>query len=100
VLRQAGLGDDGAARAYQVLMSFTLGHAMLAAPYAAQDAAQATVELEAIRSTDASLPASRYPNTAAVAPHLGGTLDEQFAYGLDRLLDGLGVEVSQPETRG
>lgn len=100
VLRRAGLGDDGAARAYQVLMSFTLGHAMLAAPYAAQDAAQASAELEAIHSTYTSLPASHYPNTAAVAPYLCGTLDEQFSYGLDRLLDGLGVEVSQPETGG
>ena len=37
------------------------------------------------------LPAGEYPNTAAVAPHLYGSLEEQFAYGLDRLLDGLGI---------
>jgi hypothetical protein len=31
---------------------------------------------------------SRYSNTAAAAAHLYGSTDEQFTYGLDRLLDG------------
>jgi hypothetical protein len=44
----------------------------------------------------ASLPASRYPNTAAVAPHLHGAMEEQFSYGLDRLLDGLGLGAEDP----
>jgi hypothetical protein len=35
------------------------------------------------------LPASRYPN-------INGSLDEQFTYGLDRLLDGLGIDGDQP----
>jgi TetR/AcrR family transcriptional regulator, tetracycline repressor protein len=91
LLRQAGLSDQDAARAYQALLSYTLGHAMLEAPYAALDAEQAAAELAASRLGQASLPASRYPNTAAVAPHLYGSLEEQFSYGLDRLLDGLGL---------
>jgi hypothetical protein len=35
--------------------------------------------------------AREYPNTAAVAFHLYGSLEEQFAYGLDRLLEALGI---------
>ena len=58
---------------------------MVEAPYAALDPAQATVELAASRVMYQMLPAGEYPNTAAVAPHLYGSLEEQFAYGLDHL---------------
>ena len=51
----------------------------------------AGLELAASRVMYQMLPAGEYPNTAAVAPHLYGSLEEQFAYGLDRLLDGLGI---------
>ena len=91
LLRRAGLSDQDAARAYQALLFYTLGHALLEAPYAALGPDQAAAELTARRLLSASLPASRYPNTAAVAPHLYGSLDEQFAHGLARLLDGLGL---------
>jgi TetR/AcrR family transcriptional regulator, tetracycline repressor protein len=91
LLRQAGLSDQDAARAYQALLFYTLSYAMLEASYAARGAEHAAAELAASRLTYASLPASRYPNTAAVAPHLDGPLEEQFTYGLDRLLDGLGL---------
>ena len=47
---------------------------MLEAPYAALDPAQAAAELTASRLMYQSLPASNYPNTAAVAPHLYGSL--------------------------
>jgi TetR/AcrR family transcriptional regulator, tetracycline repressor protein len=92
LLRRAGLSDQDAARAYQALLFYTLSYAMLEAPYAARGAEHAAAELAASRLTYASLPASRYPNTAAVAPHLDGPLEEQFTYGLDRLLDGLGLD--------
>jgi TetR/AcrR family transcriptional regulator, tetracycline repressor protein len=91
LLRQAGFSDPDAARAYQALLFYTLGHAMLEAPYAALDPDQAAAELTASRLIHQSLPASRYPSTAAVAAHLYGALDEQFRYGLNRLLDGLGL---------
>jgi hypothetical protein len=42
------------------------------------------------------LPAGAYPNAVAVAPHLYGSLEEQFAHGLDRLLDGLGITRDRP----
>ena len=92
LLRRAGLSDQDAARAYQALLFYTLSYAMLEAPYAARGAEHAAAELAASRLSYASLPASRYPNTAAVAPHLDGPLEEQFTYGLDRLLDGLGLD--------
>jgi TetR/AcrR family transcriptional regulator, tetracycline repressor protein len=99
LLRQAGLADRDAARAYQALLFYTLSHAMLEAPYAALGPEQAAAELQASRLLYASLPASRYPNTAAVAPHLDGPLEEQFTYGLDRLLDGLRLEAgNRPAT--
>jgi TetR/AcrR family transcriptional regulator, tetracycline repressor protein len=94
LLRQAGLSDQDAARAYQTLLFYTLGHAMLEAPYAALGPEQAAAELTASRLGYASLPASRSPNTAAVAPHLYGSLEEQFTYGLDCLLDGLGLQAT------
>jgi TetR/AcrR family tetracycline transcriptional repressor len=103
LLRQAGFDDGDAARAYQALLYYTLGHAMLEAPYAALDPNQAAAELTASRLMYQSLPAGDYPNTAAVAPHLYGSLEEQFTYGLDRLLDGLGLpaitrQPGQPRT--
>jgi Tetracyclin repressor-like, C-terminal domain len=88
-LHQAGFEDGDAAHAYQALLFYTLGHAMLEAPHAALDPAQAAAELTASRLMYQALPADDYPNTAAVALHLYGSLEEQFAYGLDRLLDGL-----------
>ena len=91
LLRQAGLGDQDIVPAYQALLFYTLGHAMLEASYAALDPEQAAAELAAGRMLYASLPASRYADAAAVAPDLYGSLDEQFTYGLDRLLDGLGL---------
>ncbi len=91
LLRQAGFGDHDAARAYMALLSYTLGHAMLEVPDAALGSDQAAAELAANRLMYASPPPGRYPNTAADAPHLHGSLDEQFTYGLDRLLDGLGL---------
>lgn len=91
MLRQAGYNDGDAARAYHALLYYTLGHAMLEAPYAALDPTQAITELTASRMMYQTLAASEYPNTAAVAPYLYGSLEEQFSYGLDRLLDGLGL---------
>jgi TetR/AcrR family tetracycline transcriptional repressor len=104
LLRQAGFDDGDAAGAYQALLYYTLGHAMLEAPYAALDPDLAAAELTASRLMYQSLPAGDYPNTAAVAPYLYGSLEEQFAYGLDRLLDGLGLAATaqhsgQPRTR-
>jgi Tetracyclin repressor-like, C-terminal domain len=90
LLRRAGFDGD-AARAYQALLFYTSGHAMLEAPYAALDPARAAAEVTSSRLMYQSLPSADYPNTVAVAPRLYGSLEEQFSYGLDRLLDGLGL---------
>lgn len=94
VLRQAGYNDREAGRAYQALLYYTLGQAMLEAPYAVLDPTQAITELAASRMMYQALPANEYPNTAAVTPYLYGPLEEQFTFGLDRLLDGLGLSDS------
>jgi TetR/AcrR family transcriptional regulator, tetracycline repressor protein len=99
LLRQAGFDDGDAAHAYQALLFYTLGHAMLEAPYASLDPAQAAAELTASRLMYQALPAGDYPNTAAVAPKLYGSLEEQFTYGLDRLLDGLGLAHEHPASQ-
>ncbi len=96
LLRQAGFNDRDAAQAYHALLCHTLGHAMLEAPYAALEPYEATAELTARRLMYQALPASQYPNIAAVAPHLYGSLEAQFSYGLDRLLDGLGLGADNP----
>jgi TetR/AcrR family transcriptional regulator, tetracycline repressor protein len=70
LLRQAGLDDGDAARAYQALLFYTLGHALLEAPYAALDPGRAAAELTGSRVMHQTLPASDYPNAVAVAPHL------------------------------
>jgi TetR/AcrR family tetracycline transcriptional repressor len=98
LLRQVGLDDGDVAYAYQGLLFYTLGHAMIEAPYAALDPAQAAAELTTSRLMYQTLPSGEYPNTAAVAPHLYGSLEEQFAYGLDRLLDGLAITRDRPAT--
>jgi AcrR family transcriptional regulator len=96
LLRSASFDDGGAAHAYQALLFYTLGHAVVEAPYAALGPAHAALELTASRLMYQGLPARDYPNTAAVAPHLYGSLEEQFAYGLDGLLDGLGIDRKPP----
>lgn len=96
LLRLAGFSDADAARVYQTMLFYTLGQAALEAPYAALGADRAADELAASRLMYQSLPASRYPNINRVAPYLYGSLDEQFTYGLDRLLDGLGIDGDQP----
>ena len=81
LLRQAGLSDQDAARAYQALLSYTLGHAMLEAPYAAPDAEQRSclgerchtsflARLEEI-SSNSSVPLAMVQRVATTKPEGG-----------------------------
>jgi hypothetical protein len=58
--------------------------------------AQAVVELAATRVMYQTLPTREYPQHRGRCPRLYGLLEEQFAYGLDRLLDGLGITRDVP----
>ena len=81
VLRGAGFGEAEAVRACQALLCYTIGFVTIEAPLGA-----AGLDYEA-------LPASRFPNTVALADRLSrlGAPDE-FEPGLDLLLRGLAAE--------
>ncbi|HEV2814390.1 MAG TPA: TetR/AcrR family transcriptional regulator [Solirubrobacteraceae bacterium] len=82
---EAGFTREEAARAYRTLFTYTFGFAAFASP----------PDLEAarrfMRSSLAALPEDEFPalsgSLAEGAAAVGG--DEQFAFGLDLLLDGL-----------
>jgi AcrR family transcriptional regulator len=90
VLRGAGLGDAEAVRAYQALVCYTIGFVTIEAPMAALPSEQAAERARAAGLAYESLPASRFPNTVAMAGQLSriGASDE-FEPGLDLLLQGL-----------
>src|SRR5205807_601745 len=87
VLRGGGLDDKQTAHTYQALLNYTLGHALLEAPYALMTPEQTEAERAQARAVFARLPLDRYPNVAAVAPHFYTDMDAQYLYGLDLILD-------------
>lgn len=106
LLRAAGLDIEPAAAAYQALLFYTLGHALLEAPYAAPAGAglAATRPNSPARPDNAAQPAGAapanpagflvpqgFPDLAAAAPYLYADLPGQYHHGLDLLLDGLGL---------
>lgn len=93
-LRKAGFDDRETASAYHALLYYTLGHAALEAPYAQMDPETAGEVVAETRVFYLAQSPEHYPNTAAVAPHLYGDLDEQFDYGLERLIHGLYAQLS------
>lgn len=89
ILRGAGLSDADTAAHYQALLFYTLGHALLEAPFAATRPPQAHTaadEQAQARDTLAMLPAGRYPNLTAVAPRFYTDMEAQFLHGLDLML--------------
>jgi AcrR family transcriptional regulator len=82
-LRLGGLGDRHIALAYQLLESYTAGAASLDARAAADEVNSAW------RVSFAMLPADRFPNAVAVAPHLYRDDDDAFEFGLEMILDAL-----------
>ena len=86
-LRDSGLDDTAAAATYQALLNYTLGHALLEAPYALMTPQQVEAERAGVRAGFAALPADHYPNVIAVAPRFYTDMDTQYLYGLDLLLN-------------
>jgi TetR/AcrR family tetracycline transcriptional repressor len=80
ILMEAGVEPGEAARAWRAVWSYTFGFASFAAE--SERAARAAI---------ASLPEDGYPTLAGAGDELAAVLadDDQFAIGLDRLLDGL-----------
>ena len=90
LLAGAGLDAATAAAAYQALLFYTLGHALLEAPYALMGPDATGQERQQVRDQlAASSPG--HGHLAEAASHLYTDMDRQFRYGLDLMLTGLGL---------
>lgn len=90
LLSGAGLDAATAAAAYQALLFYTLGHALLEAPYAVMDAGAAEQERQQVRDQLAGS-APGHGALAEAATHLYTEMDRQFRYGLDLMIAGLSL---------
>jgi AcrR family transcriptional regulator len=89
ILQAAGLPAQDAAHAYRLLFTYTFGFAGLSPPSDPQARHDAAVAL-------AALPPEDFPRLAAAREEFGRALagDEAFAYGLERILDGIGARLA------
>jgi AcrR family transcriptional regulator len=89
LLQGAGLPAQDAAYAYRLLFTYTFGFAGLSPP-ADDDARRGAAAALAV------LPAEDFPRLAAAREEFGRSLagDEAFAYGLERILDGIGAQLA------
>ena len=90
LLAGAGLDAATAAAAYQALLFYTLGHALLEAPYALMGPDATGQERQQVRDQLAASSPSQ-DHLAAAAPRLYTDMDRQFRYGLGLMLTGLGL---------
>jgi AcrR family transcriptional regulator len=86
LLRGAGMPEPDAAAAYQTLQYFTLGHALTEARHLAAAIAKHGPGAAPARLPPIDPPPDRYPDLAAVAPHLRASMDAQFDRGLGLIL--------------
>ena len=93
LLSGAGLDAATAAAAYQALLFYTLGHALLEAPYALMGPDATGTERQQVRDQFTASPPG-HDHLAAAAPRLYTDMDRQFRYGLDLMLTGLGLRTS------
>jgi hypothetical protein len=101
IFRSAGFDGAALGLAYQTLLSFASGFAVLESrPVTGQGVEGRSVqEIRAmVAGMAASVPAGRYPNVAGLPGVVAElTVDDQFEYGLARLLDGM--EADQDRSR-
>jgi AcrR family transcriptional regulator len=105
VVRRAGFPDDGVVQASLALLNYVSGYAVLEAASLSQfgPSADEAVVREGLReSTERTmqfiltLPRDQFPNVQLVGRHLVAVDDdERFAYGLERMLDGLESDLEQ-----
>jgi hypothetical protein len=93
LLAGAGLDAATSAAAYQALLFYTLGHALLEAPYALMGPDATGTERQQARDQFTASPPG-HDHLATAAPHLYTDMDRQFRYGLDLMLTGLGLRTS------
>jgi AcrR family transcriptional regulator len=95
-LQEAGFSGEELARAFRTLFVYVFGFAAFNA------APPGGAEEEEVRSAMASLPPDEYPVLVASADYaraVTGT-EEQFLYGLERILDGLEATLEDDRRRG
>ena len=95
ILREAGFDDADATRAWRSLFVYAFGSA------AFNPSAVDADRLDEWRQILEALPPEEFPSLSAGASHAVATMsgEEQFAYGLDRLLAGLQQELTRGKRR-
>ena len=99
IFRSAGFEGPVLVLAYQTLLGYASGFAVLESrPTTGQGVEGRSVQ--EVRAMTAamltSVPARRYPNLAALPPAVADlTVDDQFEYGLTRLLDGMAADLER-----
>jgi hypothetical protein len=85
ILHDAGFDAAEATQAFRLLFTYTFGFAGLSPEQTATDAQRQAA------AAIAALPPEAYPNLTRAAPHASKAMagQEQFEYGLERILDGL-----------
>jgi AcrR family transcriptional regulator len=96
ILFSAGFHARATSMASGALINYASGFAMFEsrAPGGSPDSAEGRELVETIMAYFASLPPDRYPNMLRVA-RVGVTEDQQFEYGLQRLLDGFETDLAR-----
>jgi AcrR family transcriptional regulator len=97
ILFGAGFDARSTSMASGALINYASGFAMFEsrAPGGSGDSEQARELMRSVVEYFATLPAARYPNMLRVAK-VGVTDDQQFEYGLQRLLDGFAADLARP----
>jgi TetR/AcrR family tetracycline transcriptional repressor len=95
ILTRAGFSEREAARAWRSLWSYTFGFATFRLAPTPDAAARE------VRMAIAALPEHEHPSLTSASADLAAALsdDEEFGYGLERLLDGLEAGLRQPARR-
>jgi hypothetical protein len=93
ILVAAGFEPEEAVKAFRLLVTYIFGFALFSMPRSAPGAREST------RSALGSLPVEDYARLRETAEPFSGAMvgDEAFAYGLERILDGLEASL---EARG
>ena len=88
LLREAGLGEDEVAVAYEALETYTIGATVF-------DARATEESLAGWRQVFRRLPPGRFPNLVSTADSLYRDIDVAFSYGLDLMLDAIELRIRQ-----
>ncbi|MBI4261258.1 MAG: TetR/AcrR family transcriptional regulator [Actinobacteria bacterium] len=101
VLRRAGFADRDIVRAFFTVVTYAMGFLVVEVAQTRNCPPEEREEMERQRKLQfESLPLDEFPNVVALAPWLGHLpVEEQFEYGLDRLIAGLEADLSPGRVR-